>query len=86
MIREAAKVVMIVLPETGLAGALALSENLRLRVESHAFVFQTERIPVAISVGCAELGKEDRTAAHLIQRADERLYEAKRGGRNRVCG
>lgn len=77
---------VIVLPETGLAGALALAENLRQRVESHVFVFQSERIPVAISVGCAQLLKDDRTAAHLIQRADERLYEAKRGGRNRVCG
>jgi diguanylate cyclase (GGDEF)-like protein len=77
---------VIVLPETGLQGALALAENLRQRVESHAFVFQNERIPVAISVGCAQLLKDDRTAAHLIQRADERLYEAKRGGRNRVCG
>jgi len=77
---------VIVLPETGLAGALALAENLRQRVESHVFVFQNERIPVAISVGCAQLLKDDRTAAHLIQRADERLYEAKRGGRNRVCG
>jgi diguanylate cyclase (GGDEF)-like protein len=77
---------VIVLPETGLQGALALAENLRQRVESHVFVFQNERIPVAISVGCAQLLKDDRTAAHLIQRADERLYEAKRGGRNRVCG
>jgi diguanylate cyclase (GGDEF)-like protein len=77
---------VIVLPETGLAGALALAENLRQRVESHVFIFQNERIPVAISVGCAQLLKDDRTAAHLIQRADERLYEAKRGGRNRVCG
>jgi diguanylate cyclase (GGDEF)-like protein len=76
---------VIVLPETGLAGALALAENLRQRVESHVFIFQNERIPVAISVGCAQLLKDDRTAAHLIQRADERLYEAKRGGRNRVC-
>jgi diguanylate cyclase (GGDEF)-like protein len=77
---------VIVLPETGLNGALALAENLRQRVESHVFVFQGERIPVAISVGCAQLAKDDRTAAHLIQRADEKLYEAKRGGRNRVCG
>lgn len=76
---------VIVLPETGLGGARALAENLRERVGAHNFVFQGERIPVTISIGCAQLIKEDRAAADLIQRADEKLYEAKRGGRNRVC-
>jgi len=75
---------VIVLPETPLAGGVALAENLRGRVESHAFAFQGERIPVTISVGCAMLA-EERTAAELIQRADDKLYEAKRGGRNKVC-
>ncbi len=77
---------VIVLPETGLAGAQALAENLRARVADHVFTFQGERIPVTISVGCAQLAKDDRTAADLIQRADEKLYEAKRGGRNQVRG
>ena len=75
---------VIVLPETGLGGANALAEDLRERVATHAFVFQGERIPVTISIGCAQLSKEDRAATDLIQRADEKLYEAKRGGRNRV--
>jgi len=75
---------VIVLPETPLAGGVALAENLRGRVETHPFAFQGERIPVTISVGCAMLG-EEKAAAELIQRADDKLYEAKRGGRNRVC-
>ena len=77
---------VIVLPETGLSGALALAENLRQRVETSVFMFQGERIPVTISVGCSQLSKDDRTGPDVIQRADEKLYEAKRGGRNRVCG
>ena len=75
---------VIVLPETPLAGGVALAENLRGRVETHPFSFQGERIPVTISVGCAMLA-EEKAAADLIQRADDKLYEAKRGGRNRVC-
>ncbi len=75
----------IVLPETPLPGAAALADDLRERVENHVFVFQGERMPVTISVGCALMVTSDRTAAELIQRADDRLYEAKRSGRNRVC-
>ena len=75
---------VIALPETSLQGAETLAENLRARVETHGFSFQGERIPVTISVGCAVLG-EEKTAADLIQLADDKLYEAKRGGRNRVC-
>jgi two-component system cell cycle response regulator len=76
---------VILLPETPLPGAAALAESLRARVANHAFVFQGERIPVTVSIGTALLGENDKVAADLIQRADEKLYEAKRGGRNRVC-
>ena len=75
---------VIVLPETSLAGAVALAENLRARVGSHGFAFQGEQIPVTISIGCALL-QDDKAATDLIQRADEKLYQAKRSGRNRVC-
>jgi two-component system, cell cycle response regulator len=76
---------VILLPETPLPGAAALAESIRARVANHAFVFQGERIPVTISIGTALLGENDKVASDLIQRADEKLYEAKRGGRNRVC-
>ncbi len=76
---------VILLPETPLPGAAALAESLRARVANHAFVFQGERIPVTVSIGTALPGENDKVAADLIQRADEKLYEAKRGGRNRVC-
>ncbi|HEX3853950.1 MAG TPA: diguanylate cyclase, partial [Polyangiaceae bacterium] len=67
-----------------LAGAVALAENLRGRVGTHGFSFQGEQIPVTISIGCALL-QDDKAATDLIQRADEKLYQAKRSGRNRVC-
>ncbi len=74
----------IVLPETNLDGGRALAEGLREKVEQSRFVFQNELIKVTISVGVAELAESDRTGTELIKRADEKLYEAKRGGRNRV--
>lgn len=75
----------LILPETPLAGARALADELRRKVQDHGFVFQNERIPVTISLGASLLEPTDRTTADLIQRADEKLYEAKRSGRNRVC-
>ncbi|GMV16199.1 MAG: GGDEF domain-containing protein [Polyangiaceae bacterium] len=76
---------VIALPETPLEGGVSLAQNLRARVAEHTFVFQGERIPVTVSIGAAVLNPNDKTATDLVQRADEKLYEAKRGGRNRVC-
>lgn len=75
----------VVLPETPLEGAINLADDLRSRTETNEFVFQGERIPLTISLGCAQLADTDKTAVDLVQRADEKLYEAKRSGRNRVC-
>lgn len=73
----------IVLPETGLEGAQALAESIRAIAESSKFSFQSEFIAVTVSIGCAEV-RDDDDAASLVQRADERLYAAKHGGRNLV--
>jgi diguanylate cyclase (GGDEF)-like protein len=74
----------IVLPETTLEGARALAEGLRERVEQSRFAFQGEIIRVTISIGGAMVEESDRTSLDLIQRADDKLYEAKRAGRDRV--
>ncbi len=75
----------VVLPETSLDGATLLAEALRQKVDEHEFVFQSDSIHATISVGAAVLTEGDRTASDLLKRADERLYAAKNGGRNRVC-
>jgi two-component system cell cycle response regulator len=75
----------LLLPETGLEGARALADSIRQMVQQHGFVFQNEQIAVTISLGCACLTEDERTVQDLIQRADEKLYEAKHQGRNRVC-
>jgi two-component system cell cycle response regulator len=75
----------LVLPETNLDGAQALAETLRRKISEHPFAFQSEAIPVTVSMGIAMLTEADRGSVELIQRADEKLYEAKRSGRNRVC-
>jgi diguanylate cyclase (GGDEF)-like protein len=74
----------IVLPETNLEGARALAEGLREKVAQSRFVFQNESIRDTISIGVSMLAEHDKTSLDLIRNADVKLYEAKRGGRNRV--
>lgn len=74
-----------ILPETSLEGAMRIGETLRALVEEHAFLVEGEQIKVTISVGIAEL-KRGMDLKSFYKAADEMLYEAKRTGRNRVCG
>ena len=72
----------LLLPETNRTNARALAERLRAAVAS----MRIDGLPVTmtISVGVSEvLPSEDKPDAAL-SRADAALYEAKRGGRNRV--
>ena len=72
------------LPETPVDGAGAIAEDLRRRIAEKVFTFEGENIPVTASMGCAEL-KPDNDSTGFLKAADEKLYEAKRGGRNKVC-
>jgi diguanylate cyclase (GGDEF)-like protein len=74
----------VVLPEIDLAGAAQFGEGLRRMIEEEEFVFEGRRIPLAISVGVADLEPGVANADDLIKKADARLYRAKQGGRNRV--
>ena len=69
-----------------LEAAAALSERLRAAVEAHPFKFETTTLQVTISVGVARApGSGMAASGDLVARADEAMYAAKRGGRNRVC-
>jgi two-component system, cell cycle response regulator len=74
----------MVLPETSAEDATTACERLRRAVEEHCFVYQSARIPVTVSVGVAVSSRETSGPEELIRLADEKLYEAKRTGRNRV--
>jgi diguanylate cyclase (GGDEF)-like protein len=76
---------IIVLPETNLDGAVVVAERLRALVEKHTFQYEGKPYPVTISVGVAATnGDRPLSPSDLIGEADEKLFEAKRQGRNRV--
>ena len=76
---------VLVLPETTAEGATAYAETLRQMVDEHQFVFEDVTLPVTISVGVGVFDPNMARPADLVASADEKLYEAKRSGRNRVC-
>jgi len=66
--------------ETG----MQVAERLRGSVERHRIRYQTFDRNVTISLGVAEAHAGTRSIDDLIKAADEALYVAKAGGRNRV--
>ena len=58
-------------------------EELRHTVEEHEFVYDSQTISVSVSIGAAAFDGEP-TVDKLIQKADQRLYDAKGTGRNKV--
>ena len=74
-----------VLVATTVAGATETAERIRKAVEdSAADIGEPEPKKVTISLGLAVFPDDGGTAEELIERADQALYRAKHGGRNRV--
>ena len=74
----------VVLPETSFREAVLVAERVRGLVDVYEVVVDGEPLPVTISLGVAALESSDLAIDDFYQRADGRLYEAKRAGRNRV--
>jgi two-component system cell cycle response regulator len=76
---------LIVVPSSELAMAVELAERLRQNIAAQPVDFDQATIPVTMSLGVAVSAVGERNQpAELLRHADEALYAAKRGGRNRV--
>jgi diguanylate cyclase (GGDEF)-like protein len=76
----------VLCPNTSLATAKVCAERIRLAVASNLPTFEEKSLPVTVSLGLAEFQPgSDEDPDALYGRADEKLYQAKDGGRNRVC-
>lgn len=62
-----------------------VAERIRQSIEQLQFHIDGQPLPMTASLGHATLRADD-DATSLLNRADLRMYEAKRGGRNRVMG
>jgi diguanylate cyclase (GGDEF)-like protein len=74
----------VILPHTDLAGACAVAERVLEQIRTLTIPTDEEgAIRCSISVGVAEWRRDDASADDLVRRADERLYQSKRQGKNR---
>ncbi len=79
----------VLLPETSLAGAFQQAERMRRQIKAHYFeALQGKPLTISCGVACLPFSQEPfRAPRHrqdaLIAWADQALYTAKRGGRDR---
>jgi diguanylate cyclase len=78
----------VLLPDTDLAGAKAVAENIRTAISRKVLRKRSSGETlgrVSVSIGAAQY-QEDEAADSLIHRVDRLLYAAKQAGRNMVRG
>lgn len=77
----------ILLTSTNCDEAAEVAERCRAAVCAEPFATSAGDLPIHISAGVADVAQMNspQDEAELIDAADQKLYEAKRNGRNRVC-
>lgn len=79
---------VVALPETNAANALVMAEQLRRAIAENPIRIANHRgaVNVTISIGVASWPEHGEEITRLLERADNRLYEAKLAGRDQVRG
>ncbi|HEX8246256.1 MAG TPA: sensor domain-containing diguanylate cyclase, partial [Longimicrobium sp.] len=75
---------VVLMPETGLRASQDAGERLRRSIEARAVTWNGRPLSVTVSIGAAACPDCTTNAAEVLKLADEALYRAKGGGRNRV--
>ncbi|MBF0530081.1 MAG: GGDEF domain-containing protein, partial [Deltaproteobacteria bacterium] len=75
---------VLLLPETNNTHAYDAMERVRLGLTAQPIDFDGRPVSITISAGVSGLKSDQETFDALLSRADQALYRAKEGGRNRV--
>ena len=75
---------LVVLPETGIDGAVTAAERIHERLAKRGVAVGEQSVTLTLSTGVAEFPTDGDSPESLIASADAALYQAKRGGRDRV--
>lgn len=74
----------VILPATAAVDGRVVAERMRLRIEQTPVTHEGQTIAFTISLGIADFHPEMSNHAEWLSRADQALYQAKEGGRNRT--
>jgi len=74
----------VILPQLDAPALAAIAERIRASIE--AMPAPSDGAQVTVSIGAAMYPDDGKVSDSLFRAADERLYAAKEGGRNRVVG
>lgn len=75
---------VLILPGIDQEEAVKVAEKVRKLVEQMRIMYAKKKLPLTLSLGVAQSEQTDENPEDLFNRADEALYQAKEGGRNRV--
>ena len=75
----------MLLPESNLLSAAEFAERIRAAIEALILKVHHVTVDLTVSIGVAEIAGGDSSILQLLNLADNKLYDAKRFGKNRVC-
>ena len=75
---------VMVLPQSNAQGAFKIAERVREEMMKISFTGNESNFAVTVSCGVAEFNKDYESINKLIAAADQALYKAKNGGRNKT--
>jgi diguanylate cyclase (GGDEF)-like protein len=76
---------LLIMPETSKDNAFLVVDRLRSAIAAEEMqVIDGEKVRITVSIGGATFPEDGTSSEDLLVKADERLYRAKREGKNRV--
>ena len=76
---------VVICPDTGIKAASQCAERLRANVAAQIFREQGVEMRLTVSIGIVEKSEAAASVEDMLALADERMYAAKRAGRNRTA-
>jgi diguanylate cyclase (GGDEF)-like protein len=75
----------VILPNINKPNAIEIAEEIRRQVEQNPIDIRGLETRITVSIGVSSFPDDTLDCEELILKADRRLYDAKRKGRNQVC-